>query len=244
MRSRSLARSLALFLAVAPSAALADPPAPAPTSPPATTTAAPKPAPPAAKPPPPLPKAGAAPKPVAGAAAHTAKAAPRGKTAKVDKKKKKGAKDAPITGPIATYPGFRMLDGGGSRVFVTLSKKVAITETKAAGKLTYKIQGVQVPTRTNRLALVTTFFATPVSRVELVERDADVDLVIEVKDATGAQYRIVENDRGAELQVDFPKVAMDPADTAAPSDGGSAAPASEGRPAAAKSLESKSDNAY
>jgi hypothetical protein len=35
-------------------------------------------------------------------------------------------------------------------VFVTLSKKVAITETKTAGKLTYKIQGVQVPTRTNR----------------------------------------------------------------------------------------------
>lgn len=238
MRSRSLARSLALLLAVAPSAALADPPAPAP--PPPATTAAPKPPPPAAKPPPPLPKAGAAPKP----AAKTAQAAPRGKTAKVDKKKKKGAKDAPVTGPIATYPGFRMLDGGGSRVFVTLSKKVAITETKTAGKLTYKIQGVQVPTRTNRLALVTTFFATPVSRVELVEHDADVDLVIEVKDATGAQYRIVENDRGAELQVDFPKVAADPADAAAPSDGGSAAPAAEVRPAAPKSLDSKSDNAY
>ncbi len=213
MRSRSLARSLALFLAVAPGVALADPPAPGAPTTPAPATPAPKQAPAAPKPAPPLPKAGAA-TPGAAPVAKPAKAPSRGKTAAAGKKKKKGTKDAPVTGPVATYPGFRMLDGGGSRVLVTLSKKVAVTETKAPGKLTYKIQGVQVPTRTNRLPLLTGFFATPVSRAELVEHDADVDLVIEVKDATGVTYRVVENDRGAELQVDFPKLATDPADKA------------------------------
>jgi hypothetical protein len=129
-------------------------------------------------------------------------------------------------------------------VFVTLSKKVAVTETKAEGKLTYKIQGVQVPTRTNRLPLLTGFFATPVSRAELAPHDADVDLVIEVKDATGVQYRVVESDRGAELQVDFPKVATDPADKAAPSDDTATTPPAASRPAADKSLDPKAGTAY
>ena len=256
MRPRSLARSLALALAVSPGVAFADPPAATPASapspatpPPATPPAAPAPA--AAAKPPPLPPAGkgnvAAPSAKASKAAH-AKAAP-----KAGKKHKKGAKDAALTGaPIVTYPGFRMLDGGGSRVLVALSKKVNVTETKAAGKLTYRIQGVQVPTYNNQRPLVTTFFSTPVSRAELVPRDSDVDLVIDVKDSTGVVFRVVESDKGAELQVDFPKVATDveKADAASASTSTSspaAATTTEAptKPAVApKSLDSKSDSAY
>ncbi len=136
-----------------------------------------------------------------------------------------------------------MLDGGGSRVFVTLSKKVGVTEHKAQGKLTYRIQGVRVPTRTNRLPLVTTFFSTPVSRAELVERDGDVDLVIDLRTAAAAQFRVVENDKGAELQVDFPKLATSESADAAKSDTATpAAPAS--RPATTKSLDNKAETAY
>jgi hypothetical protein len=220
---------LLAILAAAPAPALADPPATtAPASPataPATASA-------------PVATAPAS-QPAAGKAA--APAAPKAAPAKGPAKKaKKKGQDAPITGPIATYPGFRMLDGGGSRVFVTLSKKVNVTEHKAQGKLTYRIQGVRVPARTNRLPLLTTFFSTPVSRAELVERDGDVDLVIDVRTAAAAQFRVVENDKGAELQVDFPKIAIEEPAAAA----GPAAPppaATVSRPATTKSL---SETAY
>src|SRR5262249_45496678 len=107
------------------------------------------------------------------------------------------------------------------------------------------IAGVQVPTRTNRLPLLTAFFATPVTRAELVERDADVDLVIDVKSGVTAQYRIVETDKGAELQVDFPKVVSPVIEADQPADGGSAAAQpSAGRPVGPKSLDSKAGTAY
>src|SRR5262245_4373393 len=45
-------------------------------------------------------------------------------------------------GPVATYPGFKMLEDGGSRVFVEISRKVEITEHKAEGRVTYRMKGV------------------------------------------------------------------------------------------------------
>jgi hypothetical protein len=229
MRSHlPLAGCIAAALLAAPGPAPAQQ---APTGAPATAAAgapsAPKPAPTTAATP--------AAKPVAAPAAK-----PAAKTGTGGAKKKKGD-DAPTTAPIATYPGFRMLDGGGSRVLVTLSKKVKVTEHKAQGKLTYRIQGVQVPTRTNRLPLLTTFFSTPVSRAELVKREGDVDLVIELRAATTPQFRVIETDKGAELQVDFPRVATGTADAAAEKP---AAAAPAGRPSTAKSLDSKSETAY
>lgn len=228
-----LAGCLAAALLAAPGTAPAQqPPAgapPAAAAPGATAAPAPKPA------APPAPKAAAAPAPRPAAAQPAPKPAAKARVAR-----KKKAKDAPITGPIATYPGFRMLDGGGSRVLVTLSKKVNVTEHKAQGKLTYRIQGVQVPTRTNRLPLLTTFFATPVSRAELVTRDGDVDLVIELRAAATPQFRVIETDKGAELQVDFPSVATAGAGASAKA----AADAPAGRPATPKSLDNKSETAY
>jgi hypothetical protein len=225
-----LAWCAAALLVLAPGAAAADPPAKAAPAAPAAPKALPK-----------LPAkaAPAAAKPAAAPAKAVAKRGGKGA-------KKKAAADAPVTGgPIATYPGFRMLDGGGSRVLVALSSKVSVTETKSEGKLTYHIAGVHVPTRTNKLPLLTSFFSTPVSRAELVERDSGADLVIDLRETAAPQYRVVETDKGAELQVDFPKVASegDAKDDAATTST-AAAPQPTGRPATTKSLDSKSNTAY
>ncbi|MEZ4299429.1 MAG: hypothetical protein R3B70_31045 [Polyangiaceae bacterium] len=195
--------------------------------------------PPAPSPPPPKPSAPAPAKKTAAAAT----AAPPVKRAASVARAKKG-KRAPDGGPIVTYPGFRMLDGGGSRVLVTIDKKVAITESKAEGKLTYHIPGAQVPTRTNRLPLVTTFFDTPVSRAVLVEHETGVDLVIELRAPTTAQYRVIETDKGAELQVDFPKQDP-PADKPAESAAADAPAAKTASPTTApKSLDTGAGTAY
>ena len=105
---------------------------------------------------------------------------------------------------IATYPGFRMIEGNASRVFLEVSRKVAITEHRAEGRIAYRMLGVGVPTRTNRLALVTTYFRTPVGRVQLVEGDDHLDLVIELRTPSQATHRIVESEGGVVLEVDFP----------------------------------------
>ncbi|MBK8259048.1 MAG: hypothetical protein IPK82_41120 [Polyangiaceae bacterium] len=207
--------------------------------PPAGTATAVTTATPPAAPQTPPPAAAAKPAVAATPVAKPTKAAQ--KVANAVTKKKKKAKDGPITGPIATYPGFRMLDGGGSRVLVTLSKKVTIAEIKGQGKITYRIQGVQVPTRTNRLPLLTTFFSTPVQRAELVAHDEDVDLVIELRTPATPTYRIIDTDKGAELQVDFPKVEADATETKSETE----QPASKtAPPSTSKALDSKSQTAY
>lgn len=218
-----LAACLAAALVAAPSTSPAQQPPAAPATAPA------KPAP--------------SPAPTPAATASKVAAAPAAQPQRAPARKKKAKKVAPGT-PIASYPGFRMLDGGGSRVLVSLTKKVSVTEHKAQGKLTYRIQGVQVPTRTNRLPLITTFFSTPVSRAELVERDGDVDLVIDLRAAATPQVRMIETDRGAELQVDFPKVEAEGASTPPAGAGAPKADPPAGRPAAAKKLDAKSETAY
>ena len=113
----------------------------------------------------------------------------------------------PVTGPVATFPGFKVLPDGTSRVFVEVSKKVDITEHKAQGRVTYRMKGVSAPIRTNRLPLLTGFFASPVGRVQLVEEGSDVDLVIELRAPSEAQHKVIASEGGIVLQVDFPKAA-------------------------------------
>lgn len=108
---------------------------------------------------------------------------------------------------MATYPGFQMLEGGRSRVFVKLSSRVAIEEHKARGQIVYRLKGVDVPSSTNRLPLITSFFATPVALVQLVPQGDDVDLVIELRQDSDMQHRIEEQRDGVLLMVDFPSPA-------------------------------------
>lgn len=141
-----------------------------------------------------------------------APAAPRAPRAAARARRKKGRNKNP-NAAIATFPGFRMRQGGGgSEVYVELSRKVEITEHKAQGRLTYRMKAVEAPTRTNRLPLLTGFFRTPVSRVQLVEVDAeDMDLVIELRAPTEATHKVVETEGGQVLVVTFPELASIPA---------------------------------
>ena len=63
--------------------------------------------------------------------------------------------------PVATLPGFRMLDGGVSRVFVEVTGKTTVKEARRRGLLIYRLKGVRVPERVNRLALPTSHFKYP-----------------------------------------------------------------------------------
>lgn len=108
--------------------------------------------------------------------------------------------------PIATYPSFRLLDDGSSRVTVEISHKVAVTEHKAKGRVVYSLAGAAVPASNTRLGLPTGFFRTPVERVEVVGQAGAADLVIELREAVEPTYRVLDTPRGSVvLQVDFPR---------------------------------------
>lgn len=154
-------------------------------------------------------------------AARAPKATPKRPAAVVHQKprapKKKPKKGAhAVDGPIATFPAFRMMEGGGSRVFVGVNRKVTVTEHKAQGQIVYRLQGVSVSSRTNQLPLDTSFFATPVSRVRLLPQGEDLDLVIELRKAVDVQYKLEEQRDGVVLSVDFPKFELLATDAPAP----------------------------
>ena len=108
--------------------------------------------------------------------------------------------------PIATYPSFRLLDDGSTRVTVEITHKVAVTEHKARGRVVYSLAGAVVPGSNTRLALPTGFFRTPVERIEVVGQAGGADLVIELREALEPTYRVIGTPRGSVvLQVDFPR---------------------------------------
>src|SRR5207247_1207599 len=74
----------------------------------------------------------------------------------------------------------------------------------------YRLKGASAPTRTNRLPLLTGFFATPVDRVELIEQGDGVDLAIDLREALDPHYEVIETPRGMVLQVDFPRGSSGP----------------------------------
>lgn len=160
--------------------------------------------------PPPVPRIAAgqgnvqAPTLPAGAAAkkRAAKPAPRRRA----RAKASGRALAPNT-PIASYPAFRLLDDGQSRVAVEVSRKVTITEHKAQGRVVYRLTDAALPGHNAHLPLPTGFFRTPVDRVEMVEQGDGVDLVIELREAVQPTYRVLDTPRGIVIQVDFPRPA-------------------------------------
>ena len=107
--------------------------------------------------------------------------------------------------PVATFPGFRMLPGGGSRIYVELTKNVAVDEKKANGALVYTLRGAQVLSRNNKNALITTHFSTPVARARLVPAGFDLELVIDLRKGVEATHQVVAADNGTvRLEIDFP----------------------------------------
>jgi hypothetical protein len=97
------------------------------------------------------------------------------------------------------------LPGGGSRIYVELTKNVAVDERKANGALIYTLRGAQVLSKNNKNALITTHFATPVARARLVPAGLDLDLVIDLRQGVDATHQVIAADNGSvRLEVDFP----------------------------------------
>ena len=136
------------------------------------------------------------------AAKRAAKPAPRRRN-----RSKPSARTLAANTPLASYPAFRLLDDGQSRVAVEVSRKVTITEHKAQGRVVYRLDDVALPGHNAHLALPTGFFRTPVDRVGLVEQGNGVDLVIELREAVQPTYRVLDTPRGIVIQVDFPRPA-------------------------------------
>jgi hypothetical protein len=123
--------------------------------------------------------------------------------------------------PIASRPGFEALEGGGSRVFVHLSKTVAVEERKAPGQLVYVLRGARSDVRNDQNPLVTVHFDTPVARVQLRPAGPDLWLVIELRAPAQPIFRLAPDQDGAAiLQVEFAKGANSPKDAAKPADDG------------------------
>ena len=83
--------------------------------------------------------------------------------------------------PIATFPGFRLLPEGGSRVYVELTHAVTVEQHQSGTNLSFTLKGAEVLAENNKNALVTTHFSTPMNRARLVPVKGDVELVIELR---------------------------------------------------------------
>jgi hypothetical protein len=128
-----------------------------------------------------------------------------------------GSKDGPSRGrrapaararadaAVATFPGFRLLPDGKSRIYVELTRSVSVDERHAEGMLIYVLHDARVPVRNNRNALITTHFPTPVARARLHSAGNNVELLIDLRKGASASYKLVPGENGgARLEVDFP----------------------------------------
>jgi len=131
-------------------------------------------------------------------------AAPETKKSKKRGRAKGEARPRPDAA-VATFPGFRLLPDGRSRIYVELSKSVTVDEHPSAQALTFTLHDAQVLVKNNKNPLITTHFATPVSRARLVPAGADVNLVLDLRKAANATHQVVPGDNGsARLEIDFP----------------------------------------
>ncbi len=85
--------------------------------------------------------------------------------------------------PIAEWPGFRMLDDGGSEVMIEFSKAVlAPSEHKAAGRYTFVFKGAVISKHNNKNPLLTIHFNTPVLDARLTsQKGGEIQLIVELR---------------------------------------------------------------
>jgi hypothetical protein len=202
MALRRLALLASLAGALLPGAAFADDSAPA--APPAEApAAAPEPITPAE------PAAAPAPQVATETAAPKQQTAPKKDTTRRSRK----ARRQPLTwsGPVATLPSFRVLPDGRTRIVVRVSGNIDVGEARTDLRAVYLLRGVGTIARENRLPLLTSYFRSPVTRVELVQQDSGVGLVIDLREAAAPTFRVEAVPGGMELVVELPK----PRETAA-----------------------------
>ena len=88
---------------------------------------------------------------------------------------------APGAAALVTWPGFQMLPGGGSRVFIQTSVAVA-PELKCDGDgWQIVLPGVALPPGNTRLPLSTQYFNTPVTSVRTLARGGAVAVLLTMR---------------------------------------------------------------
>jgi hypothetical protein len=108
--------------------------------------------------------------------------------------------------PLATYPGFRMLPGGGSTVWVMVSKKVSVDVRRARGRVSYVLSRAQVGIWNNTNPLITHYFDTPLSRAWLRPEKGGAELVLELRENVEPKHRVVDGPGGTMiLHVELPR---------------------------------------
>jgi hypothetical protein len=111
---------------------------------------------------------------------------------------------------VAEWPGFRMLDDGGSEVMVEFSKPItAPTEHKAAGTITYIFKGAHLVKYNNANPLLTIHFNTPVLDARLVQKKGgELHLVVDLRPgldlAPVVGQRVATDQKGQQFFVRFP----------------------------------------
>jgi hypothetical protein len=113
----------------------------------------------------------------------------------------------PLGVPLAAAPGFLRKDDGTSRVWIEVSSKVDVLESRYRGRTVYRLRGATLLAGTSRLPLQTYYFNTPVDRIELVSMGPDLDLVLDLREDVAPAHRVVETPRGMVLQIDLPRSA-------------------------------------
>jgi len=101
---------------------------------------------------------------------------------------KPGGNEAPAfpikagTTPAAvTWPGFAMHDDGTSRVFIQTTAPVPTTPSTVDHSFVLDLGDARIVGETNRFPLITKFFNTPVTRVELKRANSRTTLVISLR---------------------------------------------------------------
>ncbi len=136
------------------------------------------------------------------------------------------------TGVIATLPGFALRDGGGTRLFVELTKSVQVEEKKGANQITYVLKGAHVIHHNNTRTLETVHFNTPVTRAKLVPKGKDLWLVVNLRADVTPTWKVepeADGD-GVRLNIDFSDGAYLPKDASTVALPGSANSGDAGAP--------------
>ncbi len=84
-------------------------------------------------------------------------------------------------GTWVTWPGFMLLPGGGSRVFLQTTDTLAYKVIKNENKIVVRIENAKIFLSNNKNPLVTTYFDTPLERAELRARGRNVEVILLLK---------------------------------------------------------------
>jgi hypothetical protein len=135
-------------------------------------------------------------------------AAPAPRAAKKEKEKKP-------EGPVANLLGFEAIPGGGSRLYVELTKGTTVTQHETAGQIVFILEGVQIRTGNTENSLELYYHNTPVLRAKLrrakpdrkaKKKERDAELTIELKTNSKPTHRLVDGQKGVvRLEIDFPE---------------------------------------